>query len=119
MQHLAAQAGCCGQDDRRTGWPRTHGSLRSRAAKEAGPDAVPAQARDDRDQVLEGAAEAVQGPDDQGVTGPQGVQGLAQFLPLGTRTDEVQLAEEYFAPVLVSICSHRTTDPPLVAGWGR
>ena len=32
MQHLTARAGR-GQDDRRTGWSRTYGSLRSRAAK--------------------------------------------------------------------------------------
>ncbi|TMR88243.1 hypothetical protein EJK15_67350 [Nonomuraea basaltis] len=46
------------------------------------PDAALAQAGDDRDQVLKGPAEPVQGRDDQGVAGTQVVQCLPEFLAL-------------------------------------
>jgi hypothetical protein len=54
-----------------------------RLLQAAEPDAAPGQAGDGLDQVPQGAAEAVQLPDDQGVAGPQLVQELLEGGPVG------------------------------------
>jgi hypothetical protein len=53
------------------------------------PDAAAAQFADDRDQVLQAAAETPQLEDDDRVAGPQVVQALGQFRAVGVLAAEL------------------------------
>jgi hypothetical protein len=52
-------------------------------------DAAAAQIGDDRDEVLEGASEPVERGDDEGVAGPQVVQGLDDLFPVGVHAAQL------------------------------
>lgn len=80
------------------------------------PDAAAAQVSDDRDEILEGSGEPVEGGDDEGVAGPQIVQRLSELGAVGALARSL-VGEDPDAVGLGQLCGLLVE--PLIPGRGH